>query len=147
MREVFIVGRKDDRVTRATSLVDPRDHRAIRVDRHAEVDEVQLSRNTGRGGEKLSDVAVVAHSIGGCRKVGFAEPAQLAGLRLEQASRAEHERRLSRPGRTDDRDRLTRIHLEVDAPKNLSRGETGAGADAEALAKRAKLEGERHADR
>ena len=147
VREMFVMRRKDDGVTRAASLVDTGDHRAIRVDRRAEVDEVQLSRNIGRGGEKLSDVAVVAHSIGRRRECGFAEPAQLAGLGLEQTSRAEHERRLPRPGRPNNRDRLARLDLQVDAAKNFSRGETGAGADAEALAKRAKLEGERHADR
>ena len=147
MRELLVVRRKHYRVTRGTSVVDPRDHRAIRLDRCAEIDDVQLATAIDRRAGEMSERAMVAHAVRGVRECCVAKPAQISGVWPEQAGRAQHQRRLAGTGRTDDRDGLSHADLEVDAAQHLSGRETRTRADAEALAKRTGFESERHADR
>jgi len=147
MRELLVVRRKDHRVTRGTSVVDPGDHRAIRLDGCAEIDDVQLATAIDWPADEMSERAMVAHTIGSVRERCLAKPAQISGVWPEQAGRAQHQRRFAGTGRTDDRDGLSHADLEVDAPQYLSGGETRTGANTEALAKRTRFEGERHADR
>jgi len=147
MRELLVVRRKHYRVTRGTSVVDPRDHRAIRLDRCTEIDDVQLATAIDRRAGEMSERAMVAHAVRGVRECCVAKPAQISGVWPEQAGRAQHQRRLASSGRTDDCDGLSHADLEVDAAQHLSRGEARTGADAEALAKRTGFESERHADR
>ena len=147
MRELLVVRRKDHRVTRGTLVVDPRDHRAIRLDRCAQIDDVQLTAAIDWPADEMRERAMVPHTVRGVRKRCIAKPAQISGVWLEQASRAEHQRRLASSGRTDDRDGLSHANLEVNAAEHLSGGETRTGANTEALAKRTRFEGERHADR
>ena len=113
MRKLLVVRREDDCVTERATIAHPGHHRSTRFDGRTEIDEVQPPHAVCRRTVKMREGAVIANAIGGEKEGRFTEPAQFAEFGLEQTRRAKHERRLSRAGRTNDRDALSGFDLEI----------------------------------